>query len=48
MAKKKVTDETLFYGLELNEEQRAFHDALFDTDKQVVICNATAGAGKTL
>lgn len=48
MGKRKIEDDTQFYGFVLNEGQRAFHDALFDQSKQVVICNATAGAGKTL
>lgn len=58
MAKKtKVIDytdipETLvdhpFYGLELDEEQQKFRDALWSTDKLIVFCNAKAGTGKTV
>lgn len=57
MAKKSKTvdyadvPETLnnhpFYGLELDEEQRAFRDAIWSKDKLIVFCNAKAGTGKT-
>lgn len=57
MAKKsKVVDytdvpETLdnhpFYGLELDEEQQVFRDAIWSKDKPIVFCNAKAGTGKT-
>lgn len=46
MAKKKSDD--IFYGFNLNEGQEAFKEALMDDDIQVVICDATAGSGKTL
>jgi predicted ribonuclease YlaK len=58
MAKKKqfVADvdnvpETLenhpFYGLELDDEQKVFRDAIWSYDKPIVFCNAKAGTGKT-
>ena len=57
MAKKsKIVDysdvpETLdnhpFYGLELDEEQEKFRDAIWSNDKPIVFCNAKAGTGKT-
>lgn len=57
MAKKsKIIDytdapETLekhpFYGLELDEEQKAFRDAVWSKEKLIVFCNAKAGTGKT-
>lgn len=57
MAKKiKVVDytdipETLedhpFYGFELDDEQKAFRDAIWSDDKLIVFCNARAGTGKT-
>lgn len=57
MAKKSKTvdytdvPETLnnhpFYGLELDEEQQAFRDAIWSKDKLIVFCNAKAGTGKT-
>lgn len=46
MAKKKSDD--IFYGLILNEDQEKFKEALMDDDIQVVLCDATAGSGKTL
>ena len=36
-----------FYGLILDQEQRAFVDAIMDQDKTIVFCNAKAGTGKT-
>ena len=46
MSKKKSDD--IFYGLILNEDQEKFVEALMDDDTQVVLCDATAGSGKTL
>lgn len=36
-----------FYGFELDEEQIAFRDAIWDPEKLIVFCNAKAGTGKT-
>ena len=36
-----------FYGLTLDQEQRAFVDAIMDQSKTIVFCNAKAGTGKT-
>lgn len=36
-----------FYGLILDDEQRAFVDAIMDQSKTIVFCNAKAGTGKT-
>lgn len=58
MAKKNTTvqkmidiPETLnehpFYGLQLDEEQTIFRDALWDKDTRIVICDACAGSGKS-
>ena len=47
MSKKKNSDD-IFYGLILNEDQEKFKEALMDDDIQVIICDATAGSGKTL
>lgn len=38
----------LFYGLILDDEQKAFRDAIWDPEKLIVFCNAKAGTGKTL
>ncbi len=37
-----------FYGLILDEDQKAFRDMIWDADKLIVFCNAKAGTGKTL
>ncbi|MEE1203256.1 MAG: PhoH family protein [Bacteroidales bacterium] len=57
MAKKNIkvdyidVPETLdnhpFYGLNLDEEQTQFRDAIWNKDKLIVFCNARAGTGKT-
>ena len=36
-----------FYGLILDQEQRAFVDAIMDQNKTIIFCNAKAGTGKT-
>lgn len=36
-----------FYGLELDEHQQAFADAIWDKDNLIVFANACAGSGKT-
>ena len=57
MAKKtRIVDytdvpETLeghpFYGLELDDEQKSFRDAIWNPEKLIIFCNAKAGCGKT-
>lgn len=37
-----------FYGLRLDEQQKAFRDAIWSKEKLIVFCNAKAGTGKTL
>lgn len=46
MSKKKGHE--LFYGITCNEDQEKFRDAIFNDENQVIIAEATAGAGKTL
>lgn len=36
-----------FYGFTLDEDQKAFKDAIWNPDKLIVIANAKAGTGKT-
>lgn len=36
-----------FYGLELDDEQKTFRDAIWNPDIDIVFCNAKAGTGKT-
>ena len=57
--KKSVTNETYyepprtlsesqFYGIQLDDEQRKFVDAIWDPNIDIVFCDAKAGTGKTL
>lgn len=39
--------EHVFYGLELDEEQKIFRDSIWDDKKLIVLCNSKAGTGKT-
>ena len=36
-----------FYGLELDDEQKAFRDAIWDSEVRLVTVDAVAGSGKT-
>lgn len=36
-----------FYGMTLDDEQKAFRDSIWNPDIDVVMCNARAGSGKT-
>lgn len=38
----------MFFGLVLNDGQKAMKDAIMSPDVQVVMCDAVAGSGKTL
>lgn len=40
--------EDMFFGLALNDGQKAMKDAIMSPDVQVVLCDAVSGAGKTL
>lgn len=46
MSKKKCHE--LFYGIICNEDQEKFKQAILSDENQVIIAEATAGAGKTL
>lgn len=37
----------IFYGMNLDENQRKFRDAIWDKHNIITICNAKAGTGKT-
>ena len=37
----------LFYGLDLDEEQKQFRDAIWNPDVDIVFCNSVAGTGKS-
>ena len=45
---KKRNDNEIFYGFMLNPEQETLKEAIMDDEHNVVICDATAGSGKTL
>lgn len=47
VAPKTLKDEN-FYGLELDEEQKIFRDAIWNPDIDIVFCNAKAGTGKSV
>ena len=40
--------DTVFFGLNLNDEQIVFRDAIYDKSIDIVLCEAKAGSGKTL
>lgn len=40
-------DKHIFYGLDLDEEQKVLRDAIWSRDVDAVICDACAGSGKT-
>ena len=40
-------EDCLFYGLELDDEQFQFANAIWSPDIDIVFCNARAGTGKT-
>lgn len=39
--------EHMFFGMKLDEQQKAYRDAIWSTDKLIVFCDAKAGSGKT-
>lgn len=40
-------DKHIFYGIDLDEDQKVFRDAIWSRDTDAVICEACAGSGKT-
>lgn len=44
----ETLDNHPFYGLELDEEQRAFRDTVWKREKNLFFINSIAGSGKTL
>ena len=47
MGCKNELPKNVFYGMELDEEQVAFVEAIKDLSKTIVFCDAPAGTGKT-
>lgn len=45
-APETLTDEQ-FYGLVLDDEQKAFRDAIYNKEKLIILCNSKAGTGKS-
>lgn len=43
----KTLDNNMFYGLDLDEDQKHFRDAIWNLEKIAIICNSKAGTGKT-
>lgn len=46
MSKRKHHE--LFFGIQCNEDQEKLRDAILGDDYNVILCDATAGSGKTL
>ena len=44
----KTLENHQFYGINLDDDQKVFRDAIWNPDKLIVFCNAKAGTGKTL
>jgi phosphate starvation-inducible protein PhoH len=40
-------EDHIFYGLQLDEKQKVFRDAIWDPNKLIVMCNSKAGTGKS-
>ena len=47
MGSKNELPKNVFYGMELDDEQVAFVEAIRDLSKTIVFCDAPAGTGKT-
>ena len=47
LEKPEKLDFDLFYGMQLDDEQKAFAEAIWDPEVDIVFCNARAGTGKT-
>lgn len=47
MTPPQTLEDHPFYGFQLDEEQMAFRDAIWNPEKLIVFCNARAGTGKT-
>lgn len=43
----KTLDDCLFYGIDLDDEQKIFRDAIWNPENLIVFCNSKAGTGKT-
>ena len=43
----RAIQPNMFYGYNLDEQQLAFANAIWDKDKDIIFCNSKAGTGKT-
>ena len=43
----RAIQPNMFYGYNLDEEQLAFANAIWDKDKDIIFCDSKAGTGKT-
>ena len=43
----KNLDDSLFYGIDLDDEQKVFANAIWNPENLIVFCDAKAGTGKT-
>lgn len=44
----ETLEELPFYGLELDEDQKALRDSIWDSNKDIIFVNAKAGTGKSV
>ena len=45
---KKISDDHIFYGFKLNEEQKDYRDAIYSDDYDIIFNNSPSGTGKTI
>ena len=43
----KTLDDHPFYGLKMDDEQKAFRDLIWNDEKLIIFCDAASGTGKT-
>lgn len=43
----QTLSEHMFFGMQLDEQQTAYRDAIWNPEKLIVFCDAKAGSGKT-
>jgi len=44
---KKLSKSSMFFGLDLTDEQRVYRDLIYGEDYNIIFCNASSGTGKT-
>ena len=43
----RTLEDSIFYGIPLDDEQKVFRDSIWNPEKLIIACNAKAGTGKT-